>query len=130
MLKTFAALGISAAIAFAPLAAFAQTDTTAPAAGAAPAASDAMAPAKDSMKAKAKKPKHMAKKAKKTGDTMAPAAPAGARAVIRQPTIDLGKTSRPIRPMGRLRCVWPRRFPGRLRHVRLAGFPRRRNGER
>ena len=31
MLKTFAALGISAAIAFAPLAALAQTDTTAPA---------------------------------------------------------------------------------------------------
>ena len=54
MLKTFAALGISAAIAFAPLAAFAQTDTTAPAAG---AASDAMAPAKDSMKAKTKKPR-------------------------------------------------------------------------
>ena len=37
------------------------------------AASDAMAPAKDSMK-KAKK--HMAKKAKKATDTMAPAAPA------------------------------------------------------
>ena len=32
MLKTFAAIGICAAIAFAPLAAFAQTDTTAPAA--------------------------------------------------------------------------------------------------
>ena len=48
MLKTFAAIGICAAIAFAPLAALAQTDTTAPAApGAAPAASDAMAPAKD-----------------------------------------------------------------------------------
>ena len=80
MLKTFAALGISAAIAFAPLAAFAQTDTTAPAApGAAPAASDAMAPAKDSMK-KAKKPKkHMAKKVKKATGNMTPAAPADAR---------------------------------------------------
>ena len=32
MLKTFAALGICAAIAFAPLAALAQTDATAPAA--------------------------------------------------------------------------------------------------
>ena len=32
MLKTFAAIGICAAIAFAPLAALAQTDTTAPAA--------------------------------------------------------------------------------------------------
>ena len=47
MLKTFAAIGISAAIAFAPLAALAQTDTTAPAAGAAPAATDAMAPAEE-----------------------------------------------------------------------------------
>ena len=71
MLKTLAAIGISAAIAFAPLAAFAQTDTTAPAApGAAPAATDAMAPAKKPMKAK----KHMAKKPKT--DAMAPAAPA------------------------------------------------------
>ena len=34
MLKTLAAIGISAAIVFAPLAALAQTDTTAPAAGA------------------------------------------------------------------------------------------------
>ncbi len=34
MQKTLAAIGISAAIAFAPLAALAQTDTTAPAAGA------------------------------------------------------------------------------------------------
>ena len=50
MLKTLTAIGISAAIAFAPLAAIAQTDTTAPAAGA-PAATDTMAPAKDSTKA-------------------------------------------------------------------------------
>ena len=49
MLKTLTAIGISAAIVFAPLAAIAQTDTTAPA-GAAPAATDSMAPAKDSMK--------------------------------------------------------------------------------
>src|SRR5579871_838546 len=79
MLKTFAALGISAAIALAPLAAFAQTDTTAPAAGAAaaPAASDAMAPAKDSMKKAKKAKKTASKKAKKAGDAMmAPAAPA------------------------------------------------------
>ena len=47
MHKTLAAIGISAAIAFAPLAALAQTDTTAPAAGAAPAATDSMAPAKE-----------------------------------------------------------------------------------
>jgi hypothetical protein len=44
MLKTLAAIGVSAAIAFAPLAALAQTDQSAP--GAAPAAGDqgAMAP--------------------------------------------------------------------------------------
>ena len=45
MLKTLTAIGISAAIVFAPLAAIAQTDT------AAPAATEKMAPAKDSMKA-------------------------------------------------------------------------------
>ena len=79
MLKTLTAIGISAAIVFAPLAAIAQTDTTAPA-GAAPAASDAMAPAEDSMKSKkhmAKK--HMAKKMKKpAADDATPAAPADA----------------------------------------------------
>jgi hypothetical protein len=75
MLKTLTAIGISAAIAFAPLAALAQTDTTAPAAGA-PAATDTMAPAKDAMKKPTKAKKHMAKKAKKGGDAMAPAAPA------------------------------------------------------
>jgi hypothetical protein len=76
MLKTFAAIGISAAIAFAPLAALAQTDTTAPA-GAAPAATDNMAPAKDSMKKSGKK--HMSKKsASKKMKDMAPAAPAEA----------------------------------------------------
>ena len=46
MVKTLTAIGISAAIVFAPLAAIAQTDTTAPA-GAAPAATDSMAPAKE-----------------------------------------------------------------------------------
>ena len=44
MQKTLAAIGISAAIALAPLAALAQTDTTAPAAG---AATESMAPAKE-----------------------------------------------------------------------------------
>jgi hypothetical protein len=77
MMKTLTAIGISAAIALAPLAAIAQTDTTAPAAGAAPAATDTMAPAKDSMKKSTKGKKHMAKKAKKPAEgTMAPAAPA------------------------------------------------------
>jgi hypothetical protein len=74
MLKTLTAIGISAAIAFAPLAALAQTDTTAPA-GAAPAAPDTMS--KDAMKKPMKAKKHMAKKAKKPAEgTMAPAAPA------------------------------------------------------
>ena len=62
MQKTLAAIGISAAIAFAPLAALAQTDTTAPAAGAAPAATDNMAPAKDSMKKTKHKAHESAKK--------------------------------------------------------------------
>jgi hypothetical protein len=58
MLKTLTAIGIGAAIALAPLAAIAQSDTTA-----APAATEKMAPAKDSMK----KTKHKAhKSAKKT----------------------------------------------------------------
>ncbi|HEY1780530.1 MAG TPA: hypothetical protein VGG79_08880 [Roseiarcus sp.] len=81
MHKTLAAIGISAAIALAPLAALAQTDTTTPAAGAAPAATDNMAPAKDSMKAHKKHmaKKHMAKKMKKPAEgAMAPAAPADA----------------------------------------------------
>jgi hypothetical protein len=79
MMKTLTAIGISAAIVFAPLAAIAQTDA-APA-GAAPAASAAMAPAKDSMK-KAK-PHHHAKTASKkmkkpAADDATPAAPAEA----------------------------------------------------
>jgi hypothetical protein len=73
MLKTLTAIGISAAIVFAPLAAIAQTDTAAPAAGAAPAATDTMAPAGDSMKKTAKHKKHMAKKAKKPMEESAPA---------------------------------------------------------
>jgi hypothetical protein len=79
MMKTLTAIGISAAIVFAPLAAFAQTD----AAPAAPAA-DAAAPAADSMMKKpmkkhmAKK-KHMATKMKKpAADDATPAAPADA----------------------------------------------------
>jgi hypothetical protein len=79
MLKTLTAIGISAAIVFAPLAAIAQTDTTAPAG--APAASDTAAPAADSMKKSTKKhtaKKHMAKKAKKPAEDAAPAAPAEA----------------------------------------------------
>jgi|HubBroStandDraft_3_1064219.scaffolds.fasta_scaffold177908_1 hypothetical protein len=80
MLKTLTAIGISAAIVFAPLAAVAQTDA-APA-GAAPAASDAAAPAADSMKKAPKKhmaKKHMAKKMKKpAADDATPAAPADA----------------------------------------------------
>ena len=59
MMRTLTAIGISAAIVFAPLAAIAQTDA-APA-GAAPAATDSMAPAKDSMKKSTKHKKHMAK---------------------------------------------------------------------
>ena len=81
MMKTLTAIGISAAIVFAPLAAIAQTDTTAPA-GTAPAASDTAAPAADSMKKAPKKhmaKKHMAKKAKKpAADDATPAAPAEA----------------------------------------------------
>jgi hypothetical protein len=80
MMKTLTAIGISAAIVFAPLAAIAQTDTTAPAG--APAASDTAAPAADSMKKAPKKhmaKKHMAKKMKKpAADDAAPAAPADA----------------------------------------------------
>ena len=73
MLKKIAAIGVSAAIAFAPLAALAQTDQAAP--GAAPAASDqgAMAP-------KPKKPTHHMKKKKPAKPMAAPAssgAPAG-----------------------------------------------------
>ena len=77
MLKTFAALGISAAIAFAPLAALAQTDTTAPAAPAA-ATDKMMAPAKDSMKKANKTKKHMTSKMKKPAGDAMPAAPADA----------------------------------------------------
>jgi hypothetical protein len=75
MLKTLTAIGISAAIAFAPLAAIAQTDTTAPAAGA-PAATDTMAPAKDSaMKPKHAKHKKSASKMKKPAEEAPAEAP-------------------------------------------------------
>ena len=76
MLKTLTAIGISAAIAFAPLAAIAQTDTTAPAAGA-PAATDSMAPAKDSMNSM--KPHH-AKHKKSASKMKKPAEEAPAEA--------------------------------------------------
>ena len=80
MMKTLTAIGISAAIVFAPLAAFAQTDA-APAAGV-PAASDTAAPDAGAMKKTPKKhmaKKHMAKKMKKpAADDAAPAAPADA----------------------------------------------------
>jgi hypothetical protein len=79
MMKTLTAIGISAAIVFAPLAAIAQTDA-APAG--APAASDTAAPDAGAMKAAPKKhkaKKHMAKKMKKpAADDAAPAAPADA----------------------------------------------------
>ena len=81
MMKTLTAIGISAAIVFAPLAAIAQTDA-APA-GAAPAASDTAAPATDAMKKPVKAThtakKHTAKKVKTpAADDAAPAAPAEA----------------------------------------------------
>ena len=80
MMKTLTAIGLSAAIVFAPLAALAQTDA-APAA-AAPAAADAAAPGADSMMKKPMKKhmakKHMAKKMKKPTEDAAPAAPADA----------------------------------------------------
>jgi hypothetical protein len=80
MMKTLTAIGISAAIVFAPLAAIAQTDA-APAG--APAASDTAAPDAGAMKKTPKKhtaKKHMAaKKAKKpAADDATPAAPADA----------------------------------------------------
>jgi hypothetical protein len=64
--KTLAAFGVIAGLAFAPVAALAQTDTTTPAAPAAGDATATPAPAKHKAKHKAK---HTAKKA-------APAAPA------------------------------------------------------
>jgi hypothetical protein len=80
MMKTLTAIGISAAIVFAPLAAFAQTDA-APAT--APAASDTATPDAGAMKKTPKKhmakKKHMATKMKKpAADDAAPAAPADA----------------------------------------------------
>jgi hypothetical protein len=65
MLKKIAAIGVSAAIAFAPLAAIAQTDQAAP--GAAPAASEAKPMAAKPMK-------------KKTHHTKKPMAPASSAA--------------------------------------------------
>jgi hypothetical protein len=77
MFKKFAAFGLSAALVLSPLAAFAQADTTAPAAPAAGAAPDTMA---KPMKAKPKHhhmKKHTSKKMKKPmAEPAAPAAPA------------------------------------------------------
>ncbi len=71
MLKKIAAIGVSAAIAFAPLAAIAQTDQAAP--GAAPAASEAKP-----MAAKPVKKKTHKKKPTAPASSTAPAAPAPA----------------------------------------------------
>ena len=74
MLKKFAAIGVSAAIAFAPLAALAQTDQAAP--GAAPAsATDQGAMAPKPMK---KKPHHMSSSKMKKPMEKPMAAPAAA----------------------------------------------------
>jgi hypothetical protein len=73
MLKKLAAIGVSAAIAFAPLAALAQSDQTAP--GAAPTDQSAM-PAKP-MK---KKPMHKKKMSSKKPMAAPAAAPAGGAA--------------------------------------------------
>src|SRR5271157_3430662 len=72
MFKKITAFGLSAALVLSPLAALAQTDTTAPAAPAAGASTDTMA---KPMKAKSMKhpKKHMAKKP--MAKPMAPAAP-------------------------------------------------------
>ena len=70
MLKTFAALGLTAALVLSPMAAFAQsTDTTAPAA-------DAKPMAEKPMKAKPMKKKAMKKKMKMEKMDAAPAADA------------------------------------------------------
>ncbi len=107
MLKTLTAIGISAAIVFAPLAAIAQTDA-APA-GAAPAASDAAAPAADSMK-KAKphhhaKPKKTATKNEEAGGGRRDASRSGRSAEeLSRRADDKAKfedMSRPIARMGR-----------------------------
>jgi hypothetical protein len=70
MLKKFAAIGLGAAIALAPLAALAQNDATA-----APAASDAKPMAEKPMKKSTHKAKHHAssKKMKKPTEPAAPA---------------------------------------------------------
>ena len=74
MLKKIAAFGLSAALVLSPLAAFAQTDTTAPAAPAAGAEPDTMAkPMKAKPKHHAKK--HTSKKMKAPGRPAAPRRP-------------------------------------------------------
>jgi hypothetical protein len=73
MLKKIAAIGVSVAIAFSPLAALAQTDQAAPAPGAAPAAGD-----QGSMATPMKKKTHHHMSSSKMKKPMAPSsAPAG-----------------------------------------------------
>jgi hypothetical protein len=73
MLKTIAAIGVSAALVLSPLVAIAQTDTAAPAA----APADSATPEKAPMKKKMHK-KHMAKKKMEKPMDATPAAPAEA----------------------------------------------------
>jgi len=74
MLKKIAAIGLGAALVLSPLAAFAQTDTTAPATGAAPAAGTDTGAAATPMK---KKTHHSKKHMAKSKKSMAPAAEGG-----------------------------------------------------
>ena len=98
MLKTLTAIGISAAIVFAPLAAIAQTDTTAPAAGAAPAATDSMAPAKPDEGAQ----EAHGQEGQEAGGGRRHASRSGRSAEeLNLPTDDLRGMSRPIPRMGR-----------------------------
>ena len=115
MLKTLTAIGISAAIVFAPLAAIAQTDTTAPAAGAAPAASDAMAPAKDSMKANKHKATEAHGQENEEAGTEAPAdAPPKSQVAKSADEADLRGMNRPIPRMGRFFVSTARSLSPRL----------------
>jgi hypothetical protein len=76
MFKKIAAFGLSAALVLSPLAAFAQTDTTAPAAPAAGAAPDAGTAAPMKAKPKHHAKKHTSKKMKApAAEPAAPAAP-------------------------------------------------------
>ena len=82
MLKKIAAIGVSVAIAFAPLAALAQTDQAAPAPGAAPAAGD-----QGSMAAPMKKKTHHHMSSSKMKKPMAPFERSGRWSSRREPTV-------------------------------------------